>query len=104
MLFVFPAILVLGRHSSGGARTLWLCKAAGRISYPLYITHYPFVYVYMNWVSSKPKSGPVTAVVATTLYVALILVSIAAITFWDTPIRRKLGKAPVVSDPIRISR
>jgi peptidoglycan/LPS O-acetylase OafA/YrhL len=41
VLILFPAIIVAGRHSAGGPATLRLCRLAGRLSYPLYITHYP---------------------------------------------------------------
>lgn len=68
VLILFPLILVAGRHSAGSATTIRLCKAAGRLSYPLYITHYPFVYVYMNWVATSPASSGTTAVVAVSLY------------------------------------
>lgn len=90
VLLLFPAILVAGRHSSGSPLTLRLCKAAGRISYPLYITHYPFVYVYMNWVATAPASSGMTAAVAILLYLLTLLVAVAALQLWDRPIRRRL--------------
>ncbi|WP_333574147.1 acyltransferase family protein [Sphingomonas sp.] len=90
VLLLFPTILVLGQHSSGGALTLRLCKVAGRISYPLYITHYPFVYVYMNWVAPAPASPAATAAVAILLYLFTLLFAAAALQLWDMPIRQRL--------------
>lgn len=90
VLLLFPTILVAGRHSSGSPLTLRLCKSAGRISYPLYITHYPFVYVYMNWVATAPASSGMTASVAILLYLLTLLFAAAALHLWDRPVRRRL--------------
>jgi peptidoglycan/LPS O-acetylase OafA/YrhL len=45
VLFLFPLIILCGAHSNAGAGMIRLCKFSGRLSYPLYITHIPFVYV-----------------------------------------------------------
>src|ERR1700728_1912405 len=45
VLFLFPVIILCGAHSDAGAGMIRLCKFSGRLSYPLYITHIPFVYV-----------------------------------------------------------
>lgn len=92
VLLLFPLILMAGRHSSGSPATVRLCKLAGRISYPLYITHYPFVYVYMNWVVTAPASSGRTVVVAIVLYLFTLCFALAALRFWDMPIRRRLSR------------
>lgn len=51
VLIVFPLVVWLGacgtlRHSAERK----LCTFLGEVSYPLYIIHYPIVYVYMGWV------------------------------------------------------
>ncbi|MBB3955729.1 hypothetical protein [Novosphingobium sediminicola] len=33
-----------------------LCKLSGRISYPIYVTHFPFLYVWMNYVINEHPS------------------------------------------------
>jgi peptidoglycan/LPS O-acetylase OafA/YrhL len=90
VLILFPLILIAGRHSAGSDATLRLCKAAGRLSYPLYITHYPFVYVYMNWVATTPATGGMTALVAVSLYLFTLAFAGVAWRFWDEPIRARL--------------
>ena len=52
VLFVFPLIPISGAHSQAGSRLMGLCKMSGRLSYPLYMTHYPFMYIYANWVET----------------------------------------------------
>ena len=91
VLILFPAIIVAGRHAAGGPATLRLCRLAGRLSYPLYITHYPFVYVYMNWVATRPASGATTAAIAVSLYLFTILFAAATHHYWDEPVRRRLN-------------
>lgn len=45
VVLLFPAIIVAGRHSEAGRGMVGLCKASGRMSYPIYITHFPFLYL-----------------------------------------------------------
>ena len=51
VIIIFPIIVSIGAggtlHSLKSAR---ICKFLGDISYPLYITHYPLIYVYTAWV------------------------------------------------------
>jgi len=49
VLFLFPLIIICGAHSNAGAGMMRLCKFSGRLSYPLYITHIPFVYIIANF-------------------------------------------------------
>lgn len=107
VLILFPLVLIAGRHSAGNATTLRLCKVAGRLSYPLYITHYPFVYIYMNWVATGPGSSGKTALVAVSVYLFTLIFAAGAWRFWDRPIRARLsGRFPHESDggPGRVTR
>ncbi|WP_442681116.1 acyltransferase family protein [Sphingomonas sp. ASY06-1R] len=92
VLLLFPAIIIAGRHSAGGPLTRRLCQAAGRISYPLYITHYPFVYLYMNWVAGRGETTAITVVIACSLYFFTILFAVAAYRWWDIPLRSALQR------------
>lgn len=50
ILFVFPLILALGAGSDlKGKKTSRLCIFLGQISFPLYITHYPIIYMHTSW-------------------------------------------------------
>src|ERR1700722_2869999 len=59
VLFLFPLIIICGAHSDAGAGMMRLCKFSGRLSYPLYITHIPFVYVIANFAHTKHPSKSV---------------------------------------------
>jgi len=95
VLLLFPAIIVLGRHSGGGRMVSRLCRAAGQLSYPLYITHYPFVYLYMNWIAAGGTTTWATVSVAAALYAFTIAFAFAAYRWWDLPLRPALQRRRV---------
>jgi peptidoglycan/LPS O-acetylase OafA/YrhL len=88
VLVLFPAIIVVGRHSNGGLLVRRLCRAAGILSYPLYITHYPFVYLYMNWIANGRATAWSTMWVAVALFIFTIAFAFVAYRWWDLPLRR----------------
>ena len=50
ILLVFPLVVAIGAGSKVvGRKSRKVCKFLGDISYPLYITHYPLIYVQMGW-------------------------------------------------------
>lgn len=52
ILVLFPLIVLTGAGSvTKGARSTAICRWLGNISYPIYITHYPLMYMQMNWVA-----------------------------------------------------
>jgi peptidoglycan/LPS O-acetylase OafA/YrhL len=91
VVLLFPAILIAGRHSEPGRGMLWLCKASGRISYPIYITHFPFLYVWMNFVAKGQASQAQLIAIGTALVPFLVAIAWAAYAWWDVPIRARLG-------------
>ncbi|MEJ8631852.1 acyltransferase family protein [Sphingomonas sp. I4] len=92
VLVLFPAIIVLGRHSRGSPSIRRLCRAAGILSYPLYITHYPFVYLYMNWISNGHVASGRAIWVPAALFVFTVVFAFVAYRLWDLPLRRALQR------------
>ncbi|UAK23540.1 acyltransferase family protein [Sphingomonas nostoxanthinifaciens] len=92
VVLLFPAIVLLGAHSDAGAGMIGLCKASGRISYPLYITHFPFAYAWMNYVATAHPSTGASWVIGTALLAFVLLVAWVAFTFYDVPIRARLRR------------
>lgn len=93
VIFVFPLIVAMG---AGGHLTDSLfsksCDFLGKISYPLYITHYPIIYLYWNWVT--PRQLPWTQVWPSILLVAVfcIFLAYACLKLYDEPVREWLKK------------
>jgi peptidoglycan/LPS O-acetylase OafA/YrhL len=92
VLFVFPAILIAGAHSYAGTGLMGLCKVSGRLSYPLYMTHYPFMYIYANWVETRHPAREQQIHVALLLAPFVIFFAWVAVKFFDEPIRTKLRR------------
>lgn len=93
IIFIFPLLVWLGASgqiaSAGAAR---LSKFFGDISYPLYITHYPLIYVYTGWVSAHQVSGQQGWPVAVLTFVVAVGLAYASLKLYDEPVRRWLKK------------
>lgn len=90
IIFLFPAVVWLGAHSSAGRGMIWLCKFSGRISYPIYITHFPFMYMWMNFVAGHQSSGLARTAMALALVPFTIGLAWVAFRYFDLPIREWL--------------
>jgi peptidoglycan/LPS O-acetylase OafA/YrhL len=87
VLFLFPLIVLCGAHSNAGTGMIRLCKFGGRLSYPLYITHIPFVYVLAGYLWT---THPSPAVKLTWVFLTISFVIILAwliLKYFDEPVR-----------------
>jgi peptidoglycan/LPS O-acetylase OafA/YrhL len=87
VLFLFPIIIICGAHSNAGAGMVRLCKFSGRLSYPLYITHIPFVYVIANFANTRHPATSVVLVCIFLLLPTVIAVAWLALRYFDEPVR-----------------
>lgn len=94
ILLLLPAIVIAGAGSLlEGKKSIAVCKFLGAISYPLYITHYPMIYVQMNWVARHPDAPTGTHIwVAVCIFTASIAVAYASLKVYDLPVRDWLSK------------
>ena len=54
IIFTFPLIVFIGASGTmKGIKENKICKFLGDISYPIYITHYAFIYIYTACVSDN---------------------------------------------------
>ena len=72
-----------------GAR---LCKFLGDISYPLYVLHYPSMYLFYAWLWKQPAMPPFSSVwhIAVTLLVGSTVLAWLCLKWYDLPVRRWL--------------
>ena len=92
ILLFIPFILSVGAGSSlKGARAKRICTFLGDISYPLYITHLPFIYMQIAWMDAHPDA-PTSAVImlAVSLFFVSIAVAYASLKLYDIPVRKWL--------------
>lgn len=94
ILLIYPAVVAAGAGSPlRGRRTTAICKFLGMISYPLYITHYPMIYVQMNWAARHADAPLSTHIwVAVSLFIASIAVAYASVKVYDIPVRAWLSE------------
>ena len=92
VVVLFPVVVLAGAHSDAGLGTINLCKFSGRISYPIYITHFPFMYVWMNYMASGQATANTKIAFAVALVPATTAIAWLAFRFWDVPIRGWLRK------------
>ena len=92
ILVCFPLIVAMGAGSSvTGSKSSAINKFLGEISYPIYITHYPLIYMQMSWVDSHKDAPLGTHIfVAVCIFVLAILVAYGAYRLYDLPVREWL--------------
>lgn len=91
---VFPFLVWIG---ASGATTdkhsTRICKFLGDISFPLYIVHYPFMYLFYAWlIKHSLYTLGETWVVALGVYVWNIIVAYACLKLYDEPVRKWLRR------------
>ncbi|NOT91948.1 acyltransferase family protein [Ferruginibacter sp.] len=97
IIFLFPLIVYLGASGQmKGKYTSAISRFLGNISYPIYITHYPFIYIYTAWVADNKI--PLSKALPVGLLVLLFCMALAYafLKLYDEPLRKWLGKRFVV--------
>lgn len=90
ILAVFPLVLAMGAGSGGGGR---LCRLLGELSFPVYIMHFPLVYMQMAWVKAH-ASAPIAQhiVVSVSVFILAFAIAWAAYKLYDIPVREWLSR------------
>lgn len=94
VLFVFPAIVWLAASGeTAGKISSAFCKFLGDISYPLYIVHYPVMYLFYAWlIENKLYTLGETWHVVIMVFAINIALAYACLKLYDEPVRRWLTK------------
>jgi len=108
VLFLFPVIILCGAHSNAGRGMIDLCKFSGRLSYPLYITHIPFVYVLAGYAWTRHPSAEIKLLWIFLLLPFVIFVAWIALKYFDEPVRawltQRYGLKRVTPVPESVTR
>ena len=95
LLSLFPALIWFSARGTVSGWRQQLVSFLGRLSYPLYAVHFPFVYLFIAWVGrdGHPYDGysqpwlPLLLTLAVSLIVAVL-----SMLLYDEPLRRFLSK------------
>ena len=91
IFFLFPFIVSMGAGSHVTGRSAKLCEWLGKLSYPVYITHYPIMYMQMAW-AEKHKDLPLSTHIFLSVCVLILSVCVAQawLKLYDEPLREWL--------------
>jgi len=93
IIVLFPLIVAIGAGGNiTGKFSLKVCKFFGNISYPLYITHYPLIYLYTGWVAKNKVPMSYGIWFGVLLFVVSIVIAYASLKLYDEPVREWLRK------------
>ena len=92
ILLIFPLLVMMGAGSQiKGVKSLKICKFFGELSYPLYITHYPLIYMQMAWTASHPEAPQWQHVMMSVcVFFIAIFIAWATLKLFDEPVRKWL--------------
>lgn len=91
VIFIFPLIVYMG--ASGEVKDKYLskvCKFLGDISYPIYITHYPLIYIYTGWVYNTKTPLKDAWPLGLLVFISSIVLAYACLKLYDEPVRKWL--------------
>jgi len=92
IILLFPLIVAIGAgEKDASGPSLRIARFFGDLSYPLYITHYPLIYIYTGWVIDRKIPAAQGALVGVGVFVAAVAIAWASLKLIDEPVRRWLA-------------
>uniref|UniRef100_UPI00265D3C19 acyltransferase family protein n=1 Tax=Bacteroides caecimuris TaxID=1796613 RepID=UPI00265D3C19 len=94
VIVAFPIILWIGASgTTTDVQSTKICKFLGDISYPVYVVHYPLMYLFYAWlIENKLYTLGETWHVAVCVFVLSIVLAYLCLKLYDEPIRKYLAK------------
>lgn len=91
-MIVFPLIVCLGASGrTADRRSGRICEFLGAISYPVYIIHYPFMYLMYDWAWQNAYGFDRVWPVAVAIVITVIVLAWLSLKYYDRPLRRYLS-------------
>lgn len=92
-LLVFPTVVYIGASTPNGSGVSdRVCRFLGSISYPVYIIHYPMMYLFYAYVWSEGLTFAQTWPVAAAICLGAIILARLFLKYYDEPLRAYLSK------------
>jgi len=90
VLFYFPLLIALGAGATLTPRLKNLCIFSGKISYPLYMTHYAAIWMFLNYYTNNKPGTTQLFFIITIGTILLVGVAYLVMRFYDIPVRKYL--------------
>jgi peptidoglycan/LPS O-acetylase OafA/YrhL len=90
VVFYFPLLIALGAGTQLSSRTQGICSFSGKISYPLYMTHYAVMWSFANYYNQHKPDTTTLAWIISISTIVLIGVAYVAMVLYDVPVRKYL--------------
>ncbi len=89
---LFPLIVAIGAGEQRiDGPSIRVARFFGDLSYPLYITHYPLMYIYIGWVVDRKVPPAQGALAGLGVLILAVAVAYASLKLFDEPVRRWLA-------------
>jgi peptidoglycan/LPS O-acetylase OafA/YrhL len=93
VIIIFPILVFLAASGhTTDKKSSAICKFLGDVSYPLYVVHYPFMYLFFAWVWGTGLAFPQVWPVAICLIVGNVILAFLCLKLYDEPVRKWLSK------------
>ncbi|GAB3752287.1 acyltransferase family protein [Spirosoma pomorum] len=93
VIVYFPFLIALGAGAQTNAASAQICKFSGDISYPLYMTHYPFLWIVYSYIEVNKPTIPQLTILTVVGTILLIINAYLIMRFLDIPVRNYLKKS-----------
>ena len=90
VLIYFPLLVALGAGTTLTSSFEKLCKLSGEISYPLYMTHYPFLWIFLTYVTTTKPDMSLLKLIIPVSVILLVVFAYLVMVFLDIPLRNYL--------------
>lgn len=90
VILYFPFLVALGTGSQLSSRTKGICSFSGKISYPLYMTHYAVMWSFANYYNQHKPDTATLAWIISISTIVLIGFAYVAMVLYDEPLRKYL--------------
>lgn len=93
ILFIFPTLVYIGASGEiKSNRDTKIYTFLGDLSYPLYIIHYPLMYLFYSWLWSNKLTFDQTWPVAVAMFFGSVALGYLSLKLYDEPVRKWLTK------------
>lgn len=91
VLFYFPLLIALGAGATLAPGLKKVCVFSGKISYPLYMTHYAVLWMFGNYYASHRPGAMQLALIVISCIILLVGAAYLVMVIYDIPVRKYLS-------------